>query len=135
MTDLTRGWRDIYVTSNTGKLDMLTKVMALNPEIVRNFVRVDIADSRDPLYEEILWQKKDIAEKTAEKAIRLPSMAAISAIFQSFGGLRLIISDMGGVVLDRNVSYEDLYKYNFDTVSAVNDWVEDAQKCARYLLR
>lgn len=133
MTDLTNGWQDILITSNRTKIHIISEVYKHSPSTVEKFRYLDGYDPE--IRKSLEQQMKSIAEKTSANHIKLGDMDSISAVYSQTGELRLIISDMGSVATDTKSSPKDLYKYNYDTTTAIYEYLESARRVASYIAR
>lgn len=129
MTDLTQGWKNILISSNDTKYHVLENVLALHPQTVEMFRKIDL---HDPLYQDSMYQKLcHIAHNAAKHGIRFGAKDVVSAVFTQNGDMVPVISDMGNIVVDSCEPTGALFMNNFKNANAIIDFIADAQVIAK----
>jgi len=131
MTDLTNGWKDVFITSNPTKGMIIDKVNVVNPSTIDGLAALDLQNPEfiDNLDEQIT----SIASKAAKGKIRFEHTDAISAVYQHTGELKLIISDMDNVQVDRAEPYEVLFANNRSKGLGIRLPISEAHRIAKEL--
>ena len=128
MTDLTHGWRDVFITSNATKIMVIDRVNEVSPSTVQSLAKLNLKDPE--LVEKLERQITEIADKTARNNIKIEFGDVVSAVYKHTGELDLIISDMDHVLVDRPEPYESLFANNLNCASRVKLPINEAHRLA-----
>lgn len=128
MTDLTRDWQQLLISTNQTKLANLNQIKAVNPDLIKQFQSYDL---QDPINQANFNQQvQTIAEQTANAGLFFNRRDITSATFDHTGNLRLILSDLGsivsGVVRDQSL----IQNHNRIALARFMDHLIDAQSFA-----
>lgn len=131
MTDLTKGWKDLFITSNQTKGYMIDQTQNHNPTTVEAFKAMNLDDAQ--LMMELDEKLAVIAERSARGRIEFMGGDVISAIIKSGKSIDLVISDMGNVKVDSDRTYEYLLEENKSAISSIKLMIYEAQRLAKEL--
>lgn len=132
MTDLSRGWKDILLSSNSTKIHVIDNVFKVSPETVKKLAQVDIDETIKNQNLEQLF--KVMAEKMASAGIEIAHRDVSTIIFTEDGNLQPIISDMKNVLYDSKKPGELLAEINEQYLRGSIFWLREGQRLAKETL-
>lgn len=132
MTDLTQGWKNVLITSNQTKAQVIGHVFRHHPETVYLLAEYDLHNPKR--LEALKAQLVSIAEKAAEHKIEFNAHDVLSAIFRSDGALEFMISDMGNVHLNSELSEGDLIRRNIGSALSIILMISEAKRIANAIV-
>ena len=133
MTDLTRGWRDILITTNETKVHTVDMVFATHPETVRKMVAVDLKN--EEWQAGIQEQLELISEITAQNRVEFSAHDVASAVFNEDGKVKVVISDMGSVFLESKKPYKELKQINLAALGTIKLMIGEAHRLCRDIVK
>lgn len=132
MSDLTKGWTDILITSNQTKQQVIGQVFRNHPATVELLARYDL-QSPERL-EALKARLLGIAKQATEYRIEFNAHDVLSAIFRSNGELEFMISDMGNVHLNSELTDNDLLRRNSGSALGILLMISEGQRIAKAII-
>lgn len=131
MTDLTSGHRDLFITTNPGKADMLEQTLYAHRSTIKEFAWLDL---RDPKLTSAIGSKLSaIATLATQHKIELRT-DVLGAIYNVKGGIDFTLTDMGSVKLDSKLSDPDLLANNLRVIPEMMRTIAETQRLANIML-
>jgi hypothetical protein len=132
MTDLTKGWHDILLSSNATKTHVLQNVYKISPQTVRDLAEVDV--EKVMLAQKLKETFVQIAQRMAKAKIEIAHADVVSLIFTENGNVLPMISDMKNVVCNSSKSFEQLLTINRNHLSDSLLWLSEGKRIARKIV-
>jgi len=133
MTDLTRGWRDILLTSNSTKVHVIENIWNVSPWTVEKLAQLDMKKVMEEQGIEKLFH--EMAKKMANAKIEIIHADVVSIVFTEDGKLQPVISDMKNVFYQSQKPTETLAKINEQRLNDSILWLHEGQRLARETMK
>lgn len=129
MTDLTKDWNDVLITSNQTKRFVIGNVFRNNSSTVKSLAEYDIENPER--LQDLKARLSVIAITAAKHGIEFNAHDVLSAVYHADGNLEFIISDMGNVHLNSELPLQDLERRNTSSANGILLMISEAKAIAK----